>query len=122
MYSYEDTAASITEIEGKIRKIKHALNVFNTMTTPEGTDMTIDEILVFLPQASERLQLLSVMLSKPPKFRATDTGRTSIIEYEYLNYDLETVQKDYDALMEKKSQLLTALDLVNNTVSFEVDI
>ena len=121
-YSYEETAAKYDELEGKIRKIKHALNVFNATTVPEGTEMTIDEILVFLPQATERLRALTVMLSKPPKFRATDTGRTSIIEYEYLNYDLQTVQRDYDALMAKKTQAMTALDLVNNTLSFEVDI
>lgn len=121
-YSYEETVAKYEELEGKIRKIKHALNVFNATTAPEGVDMTIDELLVFLPQATERLQELAGMLAKPPKSRATDTGRTSIIEYEYLNYDLQTVQRDYDALMEKKNRVMTALDLTNNTVSFEVEL
>lgn len=121
-YSYEETAAKYDELEEKIRRVKHALNVFNATTVPEGTGMTIDEILVFLPQAAERLQMLAVMLSKPPKFRATDTGRTSIIEYEYLNYDLQMVRRDYDALMEKKNRVMTALDLVNNTVTFEVEL
>ena len=121
-YSYEETSAQLNRIEESIRKIKHALNVFNATTTPDGTGMTIDEILVFLPQATERLRVLAAMLSKPPRFRAENTGRTNIIEYEYLNYDLETVQRDYDALSEKKTQVMTALDLVNNTVQFEVDI
>ena len=121
-YSYEETAAKYDELEAAIRNIKHALNRFNASTVPEGTDMTIDEILVFLPQATERLRKLSVMLSRPAKLRAEDTGRTSIIEYEYLNYDLATVQKDYDALVEKKTKVMTALDLVNNTVSFDVEI
>ena len=85
-------------------------------------DMTIDEILVFLPQATDRLRKLSAMLSRPAKLRAEDTGRTSIIEYEYLNYDLAAVQKDYDALMEKKTKLMTALDLTNNTVPFDVEL
>lgn len=121
-YSYEETAAKYDELEAAIRKIKHALNQFNASTVPEGTDMTIDEILVFLPQATERLRKLSVMLSRPAKLRAEDTGRTSIIEYEYLNYDLAAVQKDYDALMEKKTKLMTALDLTNNTVPFDVEL
>ena len=121
-YSYEDTAAKYDEIERKIRRIKHALNIFNATTVPEGLDMTIDELLVFLPQATERLRKLSGMLSQPPKFRAENTGRTSIIEYEYLNYDLESVQKDYDALLEFKNKALTALDVANNTVLFEADI
>ena len=89
-YDYGAVQQELARIEEKIRKVKHAVNVFNSTTTVEG--MTIDEILVFLPQAAERLQMLAVMLSKPPKFRATDTGRTSIIEYEYLNYDLQMVR------------------------------
>ena len=61
------------------------------------------------------------MLSKPAKSRAENTGRTAIIEYEYLNYDLAKVQKDYDDLMGMKNRALTALDVVNNTVQFEIE-
>ena len=121
-YSYEETAAKYDEIERKIRTIKHALNVFNATTVVDGFDMTIDEMLVFLPQTSERLRKLEDMLAKPEKSRAMNTGRTSIIEYEYLNYDLQKVQEDYDALMDLKSRALTALDVVNNTVPFEVEL
>lgn len=121
-YSYEETAAKFDEIERKIRKIKHALNVFNATTVVDGFDMTIDEMLVFLPQTSERLRKLEDMLAKPEKSRAQNTGRTSIIEYEYLNYDLQKVQEDYDALMDLKNRALTALDVVNNTVPFEAEL
>ena len=121
-YSYEETAAKFDEIERKIRKIKHALNVFNATTVVDGFDMTIDEMLVFLPQTSERLRKLEDMLAKPEKSRAQNTGRTSIIEYEYLNYDLQKVQQDYDALLDLKNRALTALDVVNNTVPFEAEI
>ncbi len=121
-YSYEDTRNQYDEIERKIRRIKHALNQFNASTVPEGLDMTIDELLVFLPQASDRLRKLTAMLSRPVKLRAENTGRTSIIEYEYLNYDPAAVQKDYDALLEYKNRAMTALDVTNNTVPFEVDL
>lgn len=121
-YSYEETAAKFDEIERKIRKIKHALNVFNATTVVDGFDMTIDEMLVFLPQTSERLRKMEDMLAKPEKSRAQNTGRTSIIEYEYLNYDLQKVQQDYDALLDLKNRALTALDVVNNTVPFEIEI
>lgn len=119
-YSYEEMAAKFDEIDRKVRKIKHALNVFNSTTVVDGFDMTIDEMLVFLPQATDRLRKLAVMLSKPAKSRAENTGRTAIIEYEYLNYDLAKVQKDYDDLMDMKNRALTALDVVNNTVTFEI--
>ena len=121
-YSYEETAAKFEEIERKIRKIKHALNVFNAATVVDGFDMTIDEMLVYLPKTSERLRKLEDMLAKPEKSRAQNTGRTSIIEYEYLNYDLQKVQQDYDALLDLKNRALTALDVVNNTVPFEIEI
>ena len=121
-YNYEETAAKYDEIERKIRKIKHALNVFNATTVVDGFDMTIDEMLVFLPQTSDRLRKLEDMLAKPEKSRAMNTGRTSIIEYEYLNYDLQKVQEDYDALMDLKNRALTALDVMNNTVPFEVEL
>ena len=121
-YSYEETAAKYDEIERKIRKIKHALNVFNATTEVDGFDMTIDEMLVFLPQATDRLRKLSGMLAKPEKSRAENTGRTNIIEYEYLNYDPEKVRQDYDALMDRKSRALSALDVLNNTVPFEVEL
>lgn len=121
-YNYEETAEKYDEIERKIRKIKHALNVFNATTVVDGFDMTIDEMLVFLPQTSDRLRKLEDMLAKPEKSRAQNTGRTSIIEYEYLNYDLQKVQEDYDALMDMRSRALTALDVMNNTVSFEVEL
>ena len=84
--------------------------------------MTIDEMLVYLPQTSERLRKLEDMLAKPEKARAMNTGRTSIIEYEYLNYDLQKVQQDYDALLDLKNRAMTALDVVNNTVPFEVEL
>ena len=120
-YSYEEMAAKFDEIDRKVRKIKHALNVFNSTTVVDGFDMTIDEMLVFLPQATDRLRKLAVMLSKPAKSRAENTGRTAIIEYEYLNYDLAKVQKDYDDLMDMKNRALTALDVVNNTIRFEIE-
>ena len=114
-------AAKFDEIDRKVRKIKHALNVFNSTTVIDGFDMTIDEMLVFLPQATDRLRKLAVMLSTPAKSRAENTGRTAIIEYEYLNYDLAKAQKDYDDLMDMKNRALTALDVVNNTVPFEIE-
>ena len=121
-YSYEETAEKLDEIDRKVRKIKHALNVFNSTTVVDGFDMTIDEMLVFLPQETDRLRKLGIMLSKPAKSRAENTGRTAIIEYEYLNYELAKVQKDYDELLERKNKAMTALDLVNNTVQFEVEV
>ena len=121
-YDYVETAAQYDEIDRKVRKIKHALNIFNSTTVVDGFDMTIDEMLVFLPQTNDRLNKLEKMLSKPAKSRAENTGRTAIIEYEYLKYDLDRIQEDYDNLVNKRNRALTALDVVNNTVQFDVEL
>lgn len=112
------------EVERKIRKLKHAVNVFNTATEVPGFDMTIDEMLVFLPQLTRKCSLLSEMRDALPKVREksgyTRTG--SIIEYRYANYDIEQVSKYYTETLNMLSEAQTALDLVNNTVEFEVDL
>ena len=121
-YSYAEVTAKLAECDEKIRKVKHALNVFNSTTVIEGFDMTIDEMLVYLPQLSERQTRLSALMMKPEKERVMNSGRTSIIEYEYANYDYATVKKDYDEVSELRNRALTALDVTNNTVPFDVEI
>lgn len=46
MVSYH---SQMNELEQKIRTVKHAINVFNTTHKVEGFDMTVDEILVYIP-------------------------------------------------------------------------
>ena len=121
-YSYAETAAELDAREEKIRRIKHALNLFNANTKPDGLDMTIDELLVWLPQVHDRLRKLAVMLGEPGGARIANSGRTSIIEYEYANYDYAQVRRDFEALTERKNKALTALDTANNTLRFEVEI
>ena len=121
-YSYAEVTAKLAACDEKIRKVKHALNVFNSTTVIEGFDMTIDEMLVYLPQLSERQTRLSALMMKPEKERVMNSGRTSIIEYEYANYDYAAVKKDYDEVSELKNRALTALDVTNNTVPFDVEI
>ena len=53
-YSYTDAQESQKELEGKIRKLKHAVNVFNATHVVPGFDMTIDEMLVYIPQLTRR--------------------------------------------------------------------
>ena len=121
-YRFSETTAEMNVREEKIRRIKHALNFFNASTKPDGVDMTIDELLVWLPQVRVRLSKLSDMLAEPEKERVSNSGRTSIIEYEYANYDYDEVRREFDALTERKNKALTALDVANNTRQFDVEI
>lgn len=122
-YSYAETQAALDEIRAKIRKIKHAVNIFNTTTVIPEIGITIDEALVLIPQLSKKRSSLSVMKARLPKERV-ETGRFSggIIDYKIVNYDLKTVEKDYDEVSEYLAKVQTALDLVNGTVTFEIDV
>lgn len=123
-YDYKKTCADIDEISRQIRVIKHALNVFNATTVVEGFGMTIDEMLVMLPQLSERVRVLDSMRSTLPKLRERTygSGTNATIDYRYTNYDTAEAAADYERYYALLSKAQTALDLVNNTVRMEIDL
>lgn len=122
-YDYSETQAQIIELENKIRAVKHAIYLFNTQTVIPVFNMTVDSMLVFLPQLSHRKAKLSRMKNVLPKERCGGrTGSTPFIEYRYANYDLEKVKEDYEAVSALLYRAQTALDNVNSTVQFDIDI
>lgn len=123
-YDYEKTQEDLKALAKKIRTLKHAINVFNTTAVVEGMDMTIDELLVWLPQLTERVNTLNVMRSVLPKARERSygSGTNATIDYRYVNYDLAKVNEDYEAAYQLLTRAQTALDTTNNSVKFEVDI
>ena len=86
--------------------------------------MTIDQMLIYLPQLTNRLEKLSRMKELLPKQRenALYNRNSAIIDYRYANYDIQTVEKDYEVLAETLAKAQTALDYINNTVLLEVDL
>ena len=114
-YSYADAQAAQRELEEKIRKLKHALNLFN------ATHITIDEMLVYIPQLTKRKSKLAEMKSKLPKYRVAELGRISnIIDYTYLNYDLSEVEADYARVSDELANAQLALDAINNRDTLEL--
>jgi len=123
-YNFKEMRNAQAEVEQKIRKVKHAINVFNTTTIIPDFDMTIDEMLVYLPQLSRQCEVLSNMRDAMPKVRVNagySSGGT-IIDYRYANYDIEAVGMCYAELSDTLAKAQTSLDLVNNTVEFEIDL
>ncbi len=102
--------------------IKHAINVFNVSTRVEEFDMTIDELLVYLPQLSARKEKLSLMRNRLPKSRVKDNYSKTIVEYEYVNYDLQEVRKDYEAVSDELNRAQLTLDSLNNSIEFDIDL
>ena len=68
-YDYAAVQRQLLELEEKIRKIKHEINQFNMTQQVPGFDMTIDQILIYIPQLTARKSKLSKMRSRLPKER-----------------------------------------------------
>jgi len=122
-YDFAATDKALEELNLKIRTIKHAVNLFNTTHTVPGFDVTVDEMLVLLPQMNQKLIKLASMKNTLPKTRANDGYRSSsgsIIEYKYANYDIAEVKAEYDRLSEEVAAAQLALDTLNTTVKFDI--
>ena len=121
VYDYLQTQEEQRRIEARIRKVKHAINSFNISTVIPEFGMTVDEMLVYIPQLSERKKKLTEMASFLPKERVSNGYQaTKIIEYTYTNYDLKKAADDLTAVSDELARAQTALDTVNTTVEFEV--
>ena len=121
-YDYAGTQAQLAELESRIRTLKHAINLFNVSHPIDESGMTIDQALVYIPQLSERKRKLATMRTAQKKSRNANTKSTNLIEYTYANYDIERAERDFQAASEELARVQNALDLVNSTVPFEVDI
>ena len=122
-YDFKISNKEVDEIDTKIRTLKHALNVFNTTTVlPIG--ITIDEALVEMAQLNNKLYRLDNMRKAKDKTRLSGmtAGRRDIAEYQYLNYNPKDVDKIYEENFSRVQQIQLALDKVNQTVEFDVDV
>ncbi len=123
-YSYEETKAQADDLSAKIRKLKHAINLFNATTIVPGYNITIDEMLVLIPQLSATKLKLSDMASRLPKAREEQGyGKSgNIIDYRYVNYDLDRVNADLLNITDELSKAQLALDMINHSATFEVEL
>ena len=121
VYDYAETQIRLAELEAKIRTLKHAINIFNATQTVDSFDMTIDELLVYIPQLTKRKSKLLEMKSRLPKERVEEQyGRqSSIIDYTYANYDIAAVEADYEKAADELSR--AQLDAVNQRETFEFE-
>lgn len=116
-YSFVEYQNAINEVDRRMLKIKHAINVFNT-TTVVYNDLTIDQVLVRLPQLTELKRKYYGMMAVPAKKRCNIVG--SVIDYTYTSYDPAKASEYYEDVVKEINEIQTALDTVNNSLKFEV--
>lgn len=122
-YDFAATQTALAEVETKIRKLKHALNVFNSTTVIAEFGITIDEMLVLIPQLTATKNRLAQMKDKLPKVREQSRmSVSSILDYRYLNYDVNVVSAEYEKAADTLSRAQNALDAVNMTKTLEVSL
>ena len=121
-YDYQTTQSELNELERKIRVIKHALNQFNISHTVPEFNITIDEILVYIPQLSQRKVKLYSMQARLPKARENNYRGLNIVDYCIVNYDIKKAREDYNKVSDELSKAQTLLDIINNSIKFEIDL
>ena len=123
-YDYAKTQKTLQEYDHRILTIRHALNLFNLTTEVPGTGMTIDQVLIYLPQLSERVRKLQNLGRELPRERLSGRdctfGSQHLVEYRFTNYDPEEALADGKAAEEELARIQTALDLVNSTMELEI--
>ncbi len=120
-YSFEETQKKIQEINSKIIKLRHAVNMMNVSTSLPGLDITVDEALVEMSMLNEMKNRLSRMkdeikISKSPSLYNSAAQITEQL------YDPAEAAAEFKNVSDRLSTIQLALDHVNLTESFEVDI
>ena len=123
-YDYAAVQFQLRELEDKIRKVKHAINQFSLTQDVPGFNMTIDQMLVYIPQLTARKNKLNRLRSRLPKERVQGgmSRMSGIVEYEYSNYDIKQAEADYAAVSDELARAQNALDAINSSATFLAEI
>lgn len=113
-YDFKRTECEVRRIDIEIMRIKHRLNVFNTNTIVLN-GMTIDEVLVRIPQLSLRKATLKDMANRLKRERVEQSYGNTIVDYTVINYDIDDVKEEYEKVSKELNELQIALDDINNS-------
>lgn len=125
-YDFEIVSKTIAELDTKILKLRHALNLHNATSRVQVGDkiMSVDMILIRMAQLNQRKMSLNVMRKALPKARIDTSGygKKAVPEYRYINFDLAIVKARYEEVSNEILELQLALDTHNQTNRFQVEL
>lgn len=126
-YDYATVAAEIEEIDEKIVRIKHAVNVSNATNRLQvgNKELTVDMILIKMSQLNKRKLILDQMRKHQPKVRINSglySSKKTTPEYQYINYDLDLIKSEFERIDQEITQMQIALDHYNQIFEIDVDI
>lgn len=119
-FDFKEAIEKINVLDEKIIKLKHARNVFNTTTIVGDTGLTVDQVLMKLPVLTQNSERYLSLSNQQTKKRISSYGDS--VEYRYTNYDIEYAKKLHEEMSTELIQLQEKLNLLNATVTFEVDL
>ena len=120
-FDFSATVDAIRSIDDRIRKIKHARNVFNTTTLLPEENITVDEALVLMATLNNNYGYFADLGNRQPKTR-NRTQYKGEIEYTYTNYNIEEAKKLGRDMYERILELQSKLNLVNSTYNFDINL
>ena len=121
VYDFNKTNAELMDIDHQVGVLRHALNIFNTVTKlPCG--VTIDQALVEMAQLNRQLMRLDYMRKgkKVVRLNMNQASQRNVPEFEYLNFEPKDAEALYEKYMERIQLLQLELDKLNQTVELEV--
>lgn len=121
-FDFCDSIKQIELLEEKIIKLKHARAVFNT-TAMVYNGMTVDMCLTRMKMIMNQKGLFDKYARRLPKERVVNRiSSAKEIEYMYTNYKISDAKKKALSLQDELFEIRKALNVVNSSVEFEVDI
>lgn len=118
-YDFLATQAKIDNLNQRIMKIRHAVNVFNVSYVLPSAGMTIDAVLIHVAMLSEEKKKLQEMLRIQ---EVTRKPSYSSVEISHRNFDKTQVEDRFRRVSDELEKMWAELDLANLTEEIEVDI
>ena len=118
-YSFANVRMEITNINKKIRYLKHKLHYANATVNVPEFNMTIGECIIHMAQLNGEKSILERMATKEPKHRRSTFGGN--VDWTETNYSKDECRDVLKSITEQIMHLQMAIDRENLTHEIELD-